>query len=82
MRASFGTIINRSPKIPRPGAKARKFLRASNPPEPAEAGATRLNDTALEIGKYVISDKPMTEEQWTRERATLIDVTPDDEKQS
>jgi hypothetical protein len=31
-------------------------------------------------GKYVISDKPMTEEQWTRERATLIDVTPDDEK--
>jgi hypothetical protein len=63
--------------------KARKFLRASNPPEPAEAGADSfLNDTALEIGKYVISDKPMTEEQWTRERATLIDVTPDDEKQS
>jgi hypothetical protein len=28
-----------------------------------------------------MSDKPMTEEQWTRERATLIDVTPDDEKQ-
>jgi hypothetical protein len=32
------------------------------------------------LGKYVISDKPMTEEQWTKERATLIDVTPDDEK--
>ena len=30
------------------------------------------------MGKYVISDKPMTEEQWTRERATLIDVTPDE----
>jgi hypothetical protein len=33
------------------------------------------------IGKYVISDKPMTEEQWARERATTIDgeakdVTP------
>jgi hypothetical protein len=27
------------------------------------------------------SDKPMTEEQWTKERATMIDVTPaDDEK--
>jgi hypothetical protein len=34
------------------------------------------------LGKYVISDKPMTEEEWTRQRATLIDVTPDDEKQS
>jgi hypothetical protein len=32
------------------------------------------------LGKYIISDKPMTEEQWTEERATLIDVTPDDEK--
>ena len=29
------------------------------------------------LGKYIISDKPMTEEQWTRERATLIDVTPE-----
>ena len=32
-------------------------------------------------GKYVISDKPMTEEQWIKERATVIDgeatdVTP------
>jgi hypothetical protein len=27
-------------------------------------------------GKYVISDKPMTEEQWIRERATVVDVTP------
>ena len=31
------------------------------------------------LGKYVISDKPMTEEQWTKERATLIDVTPGDD---
>jgi hypothetical protein len=30
------------------------------------------------LDKYIISDKPMTEEQWTKERATLIDVTPDD----
>ena len=29
------------------------------------------------LGKYIISDKPMTEEQWIRERATLIDVTPE-----
>jgi hypothetical protein len=28
------------------------------------------------LGKYVISDKPMSVEQWTKERATLIDVTP------
>jgi hypothetical protein len=30
------------------------------------------------LGKYIISDKPMTEEQWARERATVIDadVTP------
>jgi hypothetical protein len=27
------------------------------------------------LGKYIISDQPMTEEQWIRERATTIDVT-------
>jgi hypothetical protein len=31
------------------------------------------------LGKYIISDQPMTEEQWAKERATVIDVTPDDE---
>jgi hypothetical protein len=25
------------------------------------------------IGKYIISDRPMTEEEWARERATVID---------
>ena len=25
-------------------------------------------------GKYVISDKPLTEEQWLRERATVVDA--------
>jgi hypothetical protein len=30
------------------------------------------------IGKYIISDKPMTEEQWALERADTIDVTPED----
>ena len=30
------------------------------------------------LGKYVISDKPMTEEQWALERADVIDVTPSD----
>jgi hypothetical protein len=36
------------------------------------------------MGKYVISDKPMTEEQWALERADVIDVTPekDAEKES
>jgi hypothetical protein len=28
------------------------------------------------LGKYV-SDRPMTEEEWTRERATVIDVPPE-----
>ena len=28
------------------------------------------------LGKYIISDKPMTEEQWARERATVIDAEP------
>jgi hypothetical protein len=28
------------------------------------------------LGKYIISDKPMSEEQWARERADVIDVEP------
>ena len=33
-------------------------------------------------GKYIISDRPMTEEEWIRERATVVDgeatdVTPE-----
>jgi hypothetical protein len=28
-------------------------------------------------GRYVISDKPMSEEDWIRERAVVIDVTPE-----
>jgi hypothetical protein len=32
------------------------------------------------LGKYIVSDKPMTEEQWALERADVIDVTPEDEK--
>ena len=28
------------------------------------------------LGKYIISDKPMTEEQWARERADVIDAEP------
>jgi hypothetical protein len=31
------------------------------------------------LGKYVISDKPMTEEQWALERADVIDITPTEE---
>jgi hypothetical protein len=26
------------------------------------------------VGKYIISDKPMTEEEWVRERADVIDA--------
>ena len=26
------------------------------------------------LGKYMISDRPMTEEEWARERATVIDA--------
>jgi hypothetical protein len=25
------------------------------------------------LGKYIISDHPMTEEEWARERSTIID---------
>jgi hypothetical protein len=28
------------------------------------------------LGKYIISDHPMTEEEWARERATVIDEKP------
>jgi SAM-dependent methyltransferase len=28
------------------------------------------------LGKYIISDKPMTEEEWARERADVIDAEP------
>jgi hypothetical protein len=31
------------------------------------------------LGKYIISDRPMTEEQWAAERATVIDETADDD---
>ena len=31
-----------------------------------------------QLGKYVLSDAPMTEEQWIKERA--IDITPADEQ--
>jgi hypothetical protein len=30
------------------------------------------------VGKYIISDRPLTEEEWIREcGATVIDVTPE-----
>jgi hypothetical protein len=28
------------------------------------------------LGRYIISDQPMTEEEWARERATVIDAEP------
>jgi hypothetical protein len=28
------------------------------------------------LGKYIISDRPMTEEQWAEERADVLDVEP------
>jgi hypothetical protein len=29
------------------------------------------------LGKYMISERPMTEDEWVAARATLIDVTPE-----
>jgi hypothetical protein len=26
------------------------------------------------VGRYIISDRPMTEEEWIRERATIVDA--------
>lgn len=31
---------------------------------------------------YVISERPMTEEEWIRERATVIDVTPEQKEEN
>jgi hypothetical protein len=31
------------------------------------------------LGKYIISDRPMTEDEWARERATVIDEKPVEE---
>jgi hypothetical protein len=28
------------------------------------------------LGKYIISDQPMSEEQWAKERATLLEESP------
>jgi hypothetical protein len=28
-------------------------------------------------GRYIIADRPMTAEEWIRERAVVIDVTPE-----
>ena len=29
------------------------------------------------LGRYIVSDCPMSEDDWIRERATVIDVTPE-----
>jgi hypothetical protein len=31
------------------------------------------------LGKYIIADRPMTVEEWAKERATIIDETPIEE---
>src|SRR6476469_8371973 len=33
------------------------------------------------IGKYIISDKPMTEEEWRQQYAKTIDVTPEKDEE-
>ena len=33
------------------------------------------------MDKYIISDRPMPEEEWIRERATIVDVTPESLKE-
>jgi hypothetical protein len=57
---------------------------AQKAPLPGEVPRGRTEHVT---GKYVISDRPMTEEQWIRERATVIDgestdVTPELEDKS
>ena len=34
------------------------------------------------LGKYIISDQPMSPEQWARERADVIDVAPNNEEKN
>jgi hypothetical protein len=46
------------------GSRTREDCRAVH----HEHGAT---------GRYIISDQPMSEEQWIKERATVIDVAPE-----
>jgi len=47
-----------------------------------EPSAARLARRSADGGKYAISDRPMTEEEWIRERATVGDVTPEIEDKS
>ena len=50
------------------------FLKNRDPARWRDAWQIEAN-----IGKYIISDSPMTEEQWIKERAVLIGVTPSQE---
>ena len=61
----------------RSARRHRLYFLAKNRDPAHWRDAWQVNHT---LGKYVISDRPVTEEEWTRERATLIDVTPDEEK--
>ena len=45
------------------------------------SGVTTLGPAQHEhgvTGRYIISDRPMTEEEWIREYAKTIDVTPEE----
>jgi hypothetical protein len=43
------------------------------------SGVTTLGPVMGPTGRYIIADRPMTEEEWIRERAaTVIDVTPEE----
>jgi hypothetical protein len=35
-----------------------------------------VRDISGEIGHYIISDKPMTEDEWIEQRTKLIDAQP------
>jgi hypothetical protein len=37
-----------------------------------------VHNMEASLGKYIIRDRPMTVEEWTKERADIIDVTPDE----
>jgi len=69
-----------------PSCRTSSTCRPTSPP--ASSGsrtATRLTGAtpgSLEhtLGKYVIADRPMTEQEWIEARADVIDVTPEPER--
>jgi hypothetical protein len=65
------TLLNHQPTAKNPCMPSIFWLKNRKPNEWRDS---RLLEHVP--GKYIISDQPMTEEQWARERATVIDAEP------